>query len=321
MARKRDIFERASDKIVSTGSGIVGDLKDIIDPQEKRARDKKGAVDSAAKEAANRAATTTGGGETTIPPQEGEIIRDQDTGEPTFIFKGGSYFSVDKEDPNAIAVGAPEAAQTAESQNALNLFQEFRGQPLPPDVLASLSPVDIDAYQALATGGAGAAIGAVGTGVGGAIAGGAVGSAGGPVGAVGGAVLGALAGLITGAAAGIRANVGAQLGGQISAKEGTFERNRTDLGILITNTNQGGPALDNVQSFQEVVTRMRLERAQLKKDTSTFYAKGTGNDGTRMLARYNLFFEQTLPLFEQQMEQAILNPNPNLNLVDLSDLE
>lgn len=219
-----------------------------------------------------------------------------------------------------LPAGAVEMSQSQEQKRkelgieenkrtAYELFQKYKGQPLPPEVVSSLNPSQIDWYQALASGVTGAAGGFVSGLVGKGIAA-----------ATGVGTLPALlltAGTtIGGLYLGIRSNIKAQIGGELSGRTIELGKGEQNLRMIITDINGGGNPIQDTQLFYENLNALKLSQAELEKDTSTFYAKGTGTDGTPELVRYDIFFNRTLPLLERELNQAILNPNPNRILVE-----
>jgi len=202
---------------------------------------------------------------------------------------------------------------SVEQRQAQDLFTQFQGN-IPPEVLAGLSPTQIDLIQALSAGAAGAVPGVIGGAIGGGVLGGGPASI--PL-AVGGAVLGGLGTFI----AGVRSNVSSQLSGQLGGQVTVLERTQQNLRAVVTDINTGGNPVKGVQTFNEIVALARMSNAQVKVDTQTWYAKGTGQDGTALLARYDMFFDQTLPIIERELEQSIANPNPNRLLVEIDEIQ
>jgi outer membrane lipoprotein SlyB len=263
----------------------------------------------------------------TIPPPEqtGTEILTDDEGNVigTKTPEGDIFFGVTEQD---IAKGAApgsrgELLSTADvlavaekfnaSQKALNIFQRLRGgQPIPPDIIAQLSPSDINFLQATGVGVAGASAGVVG----GAVVGGV---AGGGVGAIPGAVIGGIGAGI----AGFRSDLASQQAGNLEAKNVDIERIRTEMQANVNNINSGGSAVQNTETFFDSVAIMQRSYAQLKLDTGSGITTFTGKDGAPQLRRYKLFFEVTLPRLELELSQSIINPDPTRVRLSAEELE
>lgn len=232
------------------------------------------------------------------------------------IFKGGQFFPLSRQDiasqQNVSGLQPTTTAteqQTGRSEKALQLFNQFQGQPLPPEILATLSPADIDEYQAIASGLATGIPSAVGGAIAGTITGG---TASIPL-----AVLSGATGFITA----LRSNIGAQISGDIEASVTGLEKGEANLRTIVTDVNTGGNAVKDTQLFYETVNALRKNQAELKLTTQSDLAKFSGKDGASQLARYNVFFNQTLPLLERSLQQAIINPDPNKILITPEDLQ
>jgi hypothetical protein len=240
------------------------------------------------------------------------------------IFKGGQFFPLSRQELAREQITKPltqeqipqttveQELQAAKSQVALELFNKFKGQPLPKEILAALTPTEIDQYQALATGGFGAGAGAIG----GAITGAVAGSAGAGIGTIPGAAIGLGIGVLQG----VRSNIGNQISGEILARKIELSEGEANLRTIISDINSGGNPIQDTELFFKNVVRIRIAHERLKLDTQRDLAKFTGKDGTPELARYRIFFDQTLPLLERELEQSLLNPNPNKILVTQEEI-
>ncbi len=201
-----------------------------------------------------------------------------------------------------------------QQEKARELFLKYQGQPLPQEELNKLSPSDIDAYQAIAAGTTSGLMGGGGAG----LLRGALG-----IGARAGIGLGAAAGIGAGLGVlqGVKSNIASQIEGNIAASTIQIRRGEQNLRMIITDINSGGNMITNTNLFFENLAALQKSHTQLKLDTQRNLADFTGKKGIPELARYEIFFEQTLPLLERELAQAIVNPNPNKILVDASDFE
>ena len=183
---------------------------------------------------------------------------------------------------------------TSEQQDkALELFERFQGNELTPEILATLDPGTINAYQVIASGVGGSA-GAIGLRL-------AIG------GAVGGPVGFAIAGI--GIAVGSLANVKGQLKGIVKGKGALlieFDQTMND-GINLVN---GGFATQGVMLYNDAKQEIFKLREELKITESRHLAKLTGVDATKQLLRINGWIKITLPGSEERMRNALLNPDP-----------
>lgn len=184
-------------------------------------------------------------------------------------------------------------------EKALQLFSEFRGQPLSPEIQASLTPEDINLYSALTSvlgggvAGAGIKAGAGALGVGAAATGGGL----------------AVAAGVVGAGASI-ANIRSQVQDIITGKNKAANKHIQQLDEAINSINQGGNPIDAALVFGESRSQILQLRAELKLQEETFLAKGTGKDATKELIILDNYIETILPRQETEFEIAILNPNP-----------
>lgn len=204
------------------------------------------------------------------------------------------------------------------SEKALELFRQFQGQPLPPDVLATLKPHEIDEYQSLTSslisGGITVAGGAAGALIGGAFTGG--------IAAVGGAAIGAGAGafVVSKILGNVQANIKEQVSDYLKASAIPLKTIQTNLQRYITSNNQGGNSIENTQLFYNDLEFLKQEWEILKLDVRE-YKNYVGEDGHQQLVKYEIFFERTLPRLEQDLQSSIINPNPNKILLSALDLE
>ena len=203
------------------------------------------------------------------------------------------------------------------SEEALSLFQKYRGQPLPPEVLAAISPFDLDAYQALSS-----AAGLAGTGF----------AAGAAVGATAGAVTtGGLASLpaalIIGGVTSVGVFVGAlqnniksQIAGEIKAVKNKLPEYEKAWRFQLTAINQNENPLEIVKLFYETIADFQESHAKLRLQHRSWITRGLGSDATKELGKYDSFEEHVLPQYELALQKAILNPDPNTIFVTAEEI-
>ena len=248
-----------------------------------------------------------------------QIIRNQDTGKISGITTpSGETFLGSPKTVQEIAenqrqqfeapAGTIEASQVAAEQQlreqgiaALEQAQNRPALNLPTDAQ------NVGLGQAALSGAAYIIPGAVG----GAAVGGVAGAG---AGAIPGAAVGAVAGFLTG----VRSSIKQQIGEGITAK-GDVKVLKSNLKKAITDINQGGNSPEDIAFFYDNLDQMRINQAQVKADSQTVWALAAGEDATLELERYEKFFRYQLPLLENELNQAVLNPNPSKILVDFEE--
>ena len=248
-----------------------------------------------------------------------QIIRNQDTGKISGITTpSGETFLGSPKTVQEIAenqrqqfeapAGTIEASQVAAEQQlreqgiaALEQAQNRPALNLPTDAQ------NVGLGQAALSGAAYIIPGAVG----GAAVGGVAGAG---AGAIPGAAVGAVAGFLTG----VRSSIKQQIGEGITAK-GDVKVLKSNLKKAITDINQGGNSPEDIAFFYDNLDQMRINQAQVKADSQTVWALAAGEDATIELERYEKFFRYELPLLENELNQAVLNPNPSKILVDFEE--
>ena len=213
-------------------------------------------------------------------------------------------------------------AQTAELQRG---FQKS-GAKLAADIgNFQVNPEDIEAFQPDLGRTLGAGVtGAIGGVVQGAAGGALLGSAGAGVGAVPGALAGAGIGAIGGIYSGAKSSIATQLAGEISSGRTVIERIQTNLGSIVTDTNQNpNNAAENLQMFnaqlkiaEEAYIKLQKE---VKRDVNQFLDK----DATEVLVKFELFYAAggQKDFFENQMTAALMNPDPTKLLLSNTEIE
>lgn len=240
-----------------------------------------------------------------VPPIEGAqetIRRDPETGE---VISTGSLNA----QKLAQQVGQqPEV--TPEQQEGLPLpLEQIEAMPLGPERTKAYNDYvawnskRLDFGQAFASASAGAAGGAV---------------AGSFIPGVGN-VLGAIGGFLTG----FIANLRSQASGRIEAASQNVEKVETNIRALITDTNMNpGNAARNTQLFNAQLNRLDSAYAQLRMETRSNLNKFLDKDGTPQLERFEIFNSPggARQILTSQMQTAVLNPNPNINLITVDEL-
>lgn len=159
--------------------------------------------------------------------------------------------------------------------------------------------------------------------VGGVVAGAAGGAVIGGVGAIPGAVIGGVAGAIGTFVSGVKSDLKGQLSGELSAKSLTVTKAERNLRALVTDTNQNpANAAQNLELFNAQLALLDREHGALILETNRDLNKWLSQDGTTQLQRYELFNSQggTRDFLKMQMQSALLNPNPAVNLITMEDL-
>lgn len=215
----------------------------------------------------------------------------------------------------------PQAAPSAQQQQAAGLVGDTSN--VQTQGVANSNPLSsdgLDIGQALGAGLAAAVPGAVGSAAAGAIAGG-VPTAG--LAAIPGALIGAGVGAIGGFLVGVRSNIKKQLSEDISAQQFTLTKGERNLRAIVTDTNRNPQnAMENLQLFNMQLSRIDQANMELFSETSTNLNKFLGEDGTVELERYEAFNSAggQREFLIRAMQQAILQPNANVNFVTMEDM-
>jgi hypothetical protein len=178
-------------------------------------------------------------------------------------------------------------------------------QPYTPE----LTPLDIgQAFKEGAIqGGTGALAGAAGGAI---IGGGAASPATAAIGALG---LG-IAGFIRGTVQSIKK----QTTGNLAADFVNLADTKSNLRMLAQDTNMGGDAAGNLEAFREQLQAVDEAYARIKL---TSQKKPLGEDATVEMAKFENFYAAggAREYLINEMQQAVLNPNPAKQLVTLDD--
>lgn len=152
----------------------------------------------------------------------------------------------------------------------------------------------------------------------GAAGGAVVGAAVGGLGAIPGAVIGGLGGFLSST----RSELKRQRAESIQANSVTLQETSQQLAALITDTNQNPQnAAENLALFNQQMNKVDRAYKQLRIDTNSDLNKFLGETGLPELREYELFNSGERLILEQQMQTALLNPNPNKNLVTMEQLQ
>jgi len=183
------------------------------------------------------------------------------------------------------------------------------------EFLTNANAQGVDISQALLSGAATAVPGIIG----GLVAGATVGALGGPIGVVGGAVLGALGAFIGGTISNMRN----QYQGNIQAEFSNLERSSTNLRAIIQDTNGGGNVAENMQLFNHQLMIIDDAYSKLHLQTHNNLSKFLGKDGTPELEKFENFYSMggMRSILVNEMQQAVLNPNPQKQLITAADLQ
>jgi len=268
-------------------------------------------------------------------PNATEVFRNEQ-GIPSGITVGGkTYLGLSPNDVNKMA-----QADALNKENPFNAQpvgtaaniaqQQAQGAQLAPQVgqtdqslLSRIEAQPLDAGEAIGAGLAGVIPGLLGGAVAGAGIGGAATIPAGGAGAIPGAVIGALTGAVGGFLVGVRGSMKDQMSGSISSAGLTPKKVTTNLRALVTDTNKNPQnAAENLEMFNYQLSLMDMQEGKLIKETSRDLNKWLGQQGETQLQQYALFNSQggTRQFLEQQMQMALLNPNPNTNLITMDDL-
>ncbi len=215
-------------------------------------------------------------------------------------------------------LGSAEALKIKEEQVRVQqrnaqLLQMAQSGLLSQEELSLIPGANIDIGQALGAGAASAVPGVIGGVIGGAT----IGALGGPIGAVGGAIVGGVGSFV----AGIISNVRSQTSGEFSADQTALTKGERYLRSLITDTNQNPQnAPENIALFYKTLSMIDAAHAKTWKDSRESLNKFLGKDGTEQLAKFETFNLTMRQYYIAQLEAALLQPNPSVNLMLSEDL-
>ena len=132
-----------------------------------------------------------------------------------------------------------------------------------------------------------------------------------PVGAVVGGVGGFIKGFVT--------NLKEQKANNIQAEFSNLAKTTKSLRAIVTDTNQGGSASDNIDLFNAQLTLIDEKYSQLRLENQH---KLLGKDATTELEGFENFYSVGggRELLIREMQQSVLNPNPKKTLINVEDL-
>jgi len=217
------------------------------------------------------------------------------------------------------------AQQIGQQQTSVGLEQQLQAM-TPEQRISYLNEANakgLDIGQALASGVTtalpsvikGGAVGAaIGAGAGSVIPG-----AGTAVGAIVGGAVGAIASFV----GGVISSLKEQRTGNIQAEFSNLKTSSTNLRSIITDTNSGGDATENIDLFNHQLFMIDQAYSNLHLETMGNLNKFLGKDGTPELEKFENFYAVggARELLVREMQQAILNPDPSKQLISMSDLE
>lgn len=271
------------------------------------------------------AATLTTNVNTTPKDLGTPVYRDVSTGQLSgFEVGGNTYFGANPTEIRAAVekerlkketpIGAIETSKISELKRqqeagALLASQIGQTETLP------INPSDVSYQQAVGAGLARLVPTAAGAAAGGAIAGSVVPGIGTGIGAVGGAIGGAVTGFVSA----FTSNLKSQRSGVLSGKGTDLSDAQRNLRMIVRDTNQGGDAQRNLNYFNQQLAIIDQSYSQLKLDTQKDLTNFLG-DGTIQLERYEGFYAPAgfRALLIADMQQALINPDPNKALTELS---
>jgi len=248
-----------------------------------------------------------------------EIIRDEETGKMSGVTVGGkTYLGLPKEDINAIVsknIPEPTPAGAVETEDLLRQKQAEAialkiGQiELTGDVEKDKLSYEQAIKSSLTSTAAGAAGGL------------AVGLAGGPAAPIT-VPIGVAVGSIAGFLRGFRANLKTQRADMLKGEASNLLKQEQNLLKIVMNTNQGGDATQNLDYFNEQLSLIAENHARLKLETSDNPSLWLGEDGKRQMEKFEAFYTEggMHDILVMQMQQAVLNPDPNKSLMGIGSL-
>ena len=210
--------------------------------------------------------------------------------------------------------GAVDVGTASELKRRRQLGTELAARigQLSPGILEQIQRGEIDIGQILGGGAAAAIPGIAGGAATGALAGSVVPGAGTVVGAIGGAIVGGVGAFIVGA----RSSLKSQKQGNIQAGAGALADGEMNLRKFITAANRDPSNAAEYQAlFNEQLSYIERDYGILKLDTQGFLKDLSGADGTPQLANYQRFYDISRDFYIEQMQTALLNPNPNKSLI------
>ena len=160
---------------------------------------------------------------------------------------------------------------------------------------------------------------------GGAAAGAAAGLIGGPASPVtvpAGAVVGAIVGGVSTFVAGFRSNLKTQRRDILSGESTNLRKQEQNLLKIVMDTNQGGDPTRNLGYFNEQLSIIDQNYANLKLQTTDSLSLWLGEDGHVELERYATFNAPggMRDILIAQMQQALLTPDPS-KIVNFAEVE
>lgn len=281
------------------------------------------------------------------PAQEGstkptgpEIFRNNKTGNPSGVSlpDGRDFLGLDEEEvaqlaaqqqPSALPAGTMPvgtAANEGARQQAIGKLMQLGQQGLlTPQEIQAVAGSGVDVSQAIGAGAVGAvpgllgglATGAVAGAIGGAATGAAAGAIFGPA-----ALLTAGAGAVAGFLIAVRSNIRSQQTDSFAADREALTKGDRYLRSLITDTNQNPQnAGENIALFYQTLNMIDVAHAKTYKDSQEDLNNFLGKDGTRELARFEVFDSTMRQYYISQFNTALATPNPGAIIINSQDLE
>jgi len=158
---------------------------------------------------------------------------------------------------------------------------------------------------------------------GGAVVGAAGGAAAAGIGAVPGAIGGAALGGLSGFISGFRSNLKTQRADMLKGEASNLLKQEQNLLKLVSNTNQGGDAMKNLDYFNEQLSLIGENYERLKLESMDKPSFWLGEDAKRQMEKFEVFYTEggMRDILTMQMQQAILNPNPNKVLMGIESIQ
>jgi hypothetical protein len=228
--------------------------------------------------------------------------------------------------PTAENIAARQILDAKKAAEVAGIVQQQRMASLDPNLisqaggLGAIQPYTPEQYNPLNIGQAlkeGATQAAIGAGAG-ALTGAAAGSIVPGVGTVaGGAALGAVGG-IGGFIKGTVQSLRQQTSGNLAASYSNLADTKRNLRMLAQDTNMGGDAAANLESFQAQLQAVDEAYAKIKLYNQH---RPLDKDATVEMAKFENFYAAggSRQYLINEMQQAVLNPNPAKQLVTLDD--
>jgi len=137
-----------------------------------------------------------------------------------------------------------------------------------------------------------------------------------------GAVIGGAVGGVSTFVAGFRGNIKAQRGDILSGESANIRKQEQNLLKIVMDTNQGGDPQRNLGYFNEQLSIIDQNHANLKLQTTDSLSFWLGEDGHVELERYATFNTPggMRDILIGQMQQALLTPDPS-KIVNFADVE